>query len=275
MALLRLDDVTLCAITSVNLDATVAAMRRCLAQADFADAVLFTDAAIDLPTGLRRVPIERLATSEAYSHFMMRQLGDHVRTGHCLVVQWDGFLTRPDAWDPAFLGFDYIGATWPQFTDEHTVGNGGFSLRSKRLLDALRDPAIAIGHPEDVAICRTNRPLLEQRYAMRFADPETAAHFAYEREKPVPHAFGFHGVFNMIDAIGVRAFWDVYRTLDHRGPIDLDFRRIFRDLGGDAGATGRRLRFLVDVLAARWRRLTRRQRPQAAARAASSPIDAR
>ena len=48
-------------------------------------------------------------------------------------------------------------------------GNGGFSLRSRRLLQALQDPRIALSVVEDETICRTFRPLLERDYGIRFA----------------------------------------------------------------------------------------------------------
>lgn len=219
MARLDLRDVTLVAASSVNIAATIAAMRRCLDHATFGDAILFADGALGDPgRGLRHVEIAPLRNAADYSHFMIRRLGDHVATSHCLIVQWDGFILAPEAWDPAFLDFDYIGAVWPQFSVDR-VGNGGFSLRSRRLLRALADPAFPDDHPEDLAICRTGRAWLEARHAIRFADPATAARFSYERLREADRSFGFHGVFNLPGAIGADGFWRTYRTLDHRGPV--------------------------------------------------------
>jgi len=274
MSRLHLPAVTLCAVTSVNVAATAAAMKRCLEQVRFGDALLLTDTATDLPSEIRRIAIEPVRTAEDYSHFLLRELGQHLQTSHCLIVQWDGFILDADQWDQRFLDFDYIGATWPQFADSCSVGNGGFSLRSKRLLDALHDPEIAPTHPEDVAICRTNRPLLERRYGIRFADADTAARFSYERRQAMPRTFGFHGVFNMIGVMGPDAFWEVYRTLDHRSPTYVDFGRVFRDLGSTRGAAARRLRLSAEYLGHRLRRFQRRcQAVQAASSEAASPID--
>jgi hypothetical protein len=83
-----------------------------------------------------------------------------------LLVQWDGYVCNPDAWDPAFLDCDYIGAKWFWHNDAMRVGNGGFSLRSRRLLEALQDPRIALSVVEDETICRTFRPLLERDYGI-------------------------------------------------------------------------------------------------------------
>ncbi|MBC2669054.1 DUF5672 family protein [Novosphingobium piscinae] len=245
---LLLPDVTLCSASSVNVAATISAMQHCLDRMAFADAVLFTDVApVALDHRIRWVRIERLHSAADYSRFMLGEVGQHVASSHCLIVQWDGFVIDPQAWDPRFLEFDYIGAVWPQF-EEHRVGNGGFSLRSRKLLQVLADPAFADSHPEDLAICRSARPWLEQRHGIRFADPETAARFSYERERAKGATFGFHGAFNLPTAVGADAFWTIYRTLDHRGPVFHDARALVGRLFKGPYGTVRVLRFLLDGL---------------------------
>ena len=124
----------------------------------------------------------------------------HIATSHVLCVQWDGYVLDPARWEPAFLEYDYIGALWPHFGDAMRVGNGGFSLRSRRLLEACA--TLDIGNEaEDVAICRTHRPALEQRFGLRFAPEDVARHFAFERAAPQGDEFGFHGAFNMVARI--------------------------------------------------------------------------
>lgn len=131
-----------------------------------------------------------------YSNFILMNLVDYIDTTHLLLVQWDGFAVNAEKWDDEFLRYDYIGAPWPQFNAPQNVGNGGFSLRSRRLMEALRDPRLTLHDPEDVCICLTNRAVLEERHGLRFAPADIAASFAYERG-PVPGpTFGFHGLFN-------------------------------------------------------------------------------
>ena len=247
MSRLKLPSVTLCAATSVNVEATVAALRRCQEQIDFADTLLFTD---QLPashsSALGIVQIERLRSSKDYSWFLLGKLADHIETEFCLVVQWDGFVLDSSRWDPAFLTFDYIGAPWPQFRDGQDVGNGGFSLRSRRLLDACRDPDFQPFDPEDLAICRTNRRLLESRHGIRFADRMTAASFSLERGRHEVPTFGFHGVFNMIPLLGADAFWQVYEGLDHRGPVFHDLKLLLRQLRSSDRMWQRRAGLLRD-----------------------------
>jgi len=214
---------------------------------NFADCLLFTDSQQPAPAPIRVIPIGRLATSKAYSQFLLNDLVRYIRTPHCLVVQWDGFVLDPAQWDPSFLDFDYVGAPWPQFRGRHDIGNGGFSLRSRRLLEACADPEFAPGHPEDVAICRTNRALLEKKHHIRFADFPTARHFAFERTAPGP-TFGFHGAFNLIEAIGADCFWELYLTLDDRSTVYTDLAAVLRQLGKGRDATRRRLRLLADFL---------------------------
>ena len=69
----------------------------------------------------------------------MFDLYKHINTDFCLVVQYDGKVSDPDLWNDDFLNYDYIGAAW---TDGY-VGNGGFTLRSKKLYDALVDMNVA------------------------------------------------------------------------------------------------------------------------------------
>jgi hypothetical protein len=77
------------------------------------------------------------------------------------------------------------------------VGNGGFSLRSRKLLQALMDPAMVVRHPEDTCICHDNRQRLEDAHGIRFAPLSLATRFAYERVLPGGPTFGFHGLFNL------------------------------------------------------------------------------
>lgn len=243
---LSLPDVTLCAVTSLNVEATLAALQHSRSLVDFGACLLVTDVPVRRSdTGIRIVSIERLRSSEAYSRFVIAELPDHIETGHCLMTQWDGFVINPGKWSPAFLDYDYIGAPWPQFDDGHDVGNGGFSLRSRRLLDACRLPGFTGCHPEDVTIARTNRAFLEAQ-GIRIADRSIAERFSCERDGDPADTFGFHGVFRMIEAIGADRFWEVYCGLDDRTTLWRDMATLWQQLGGGRDAPSRRMRLLLD-----------------------------
>jgi hypothetical protein len=79
------------------------------------------------------------------------------------------------------------------------IGNGGFSFRSKRLLEstARADFTIIGSLSEDELICRVHRSRLESAFGIRFADELAADEFSYERSVPEVPTFGFHGLFNM------------------------------------------------------------------------------
>lgn len=250
-ARLHLPTVTLCAAASVNLTATVAALQRCLDHADFARAILFSDTCPpDLPQGVEWVRVTRMESSSDYSRFVLHQLPLSIQTQHCLIVQWDGFVLDASAWDMGFLEVDYIGAPWPQFDDGHDVGNGGFSLRSKRLMEACALPGfIDSGEAEDVVIARRNRDFLERQCGMRFADRAQASSFSFERDRTAAHSFGFHGVFNLPDAIGIEGFWEIYTGLDERGTVRTDFWPLLRAVMSGPRGLRRAMRLIVD----RWR----------------------
>jgi hypothetical protein len=253
MARLRLPTVTLCAAASVNVAATLAALRACLEQIEFAECLFFTDAEpADVPAEVRLVRIPPIRSALGYSQFLLGDFEGHVRSDHCLIVQWDGFVLDARRWDPGFLAYDYIGAPWPQFGDGRDVGNGGFSLRTKRLLIACRDPRFRFTHPEDVAICRLNRALLEGEHGIRFAERPVAERFAFERDKPPAATLGFHGIFNMIPSLGIDRFWEIYRSLDDRSSAYADYALLMRQLG--RRSSGRRARLTSDRLKAALRR---------------------
>jgi hypothetical protein len=252
-ATVRLPEVTLCAVACVNVAATVRALARCLDRASFGRALLFTDAPpAVLPRGLEHIAIAPLQSSREYSRFVLNDLGPWIDTSHCLIVQWDGFVLDADAWEHGFLDYDYIGAPWPQFTDGHDVGNGGFSLRSKHLIEACRDPRfVDSGQPEDVVIARVNRSWLEQECALRFADRATASRFSFERDRGAARTFGFHGVFNLPDAIGIDGFWEIYSELDDTGTVRTDFWPLLTQVIKGPHGLRRALRQILDRMRAK------------------------
>ena len=201
--MLDLPNVTLCAVETRTPALAARAMAYSMRGVRFADAVLFTDESGPRPpvAGLRYVSAGAIPTMEAYSRFVLHELAAHVVTDFVLIVQWDGFVLNPDAWRPEFLDYDFVGAPWHWMPPERGVGNGGFSLRSVRLLHAMRDPDMVIHHPEDVCIGQTNRQRLEDHHQIRFAPVELARTFSYETRPPTGSTFGFHGTNNLAGAL--------------------------------------------------------------------------
>lgn len=199
--MLDLSSITLLCVDTRSPDLAIWAIDRCLRQAHFAKAVLLTNLAAvrRRQPGVEYVQAPPIASTRDYSRLMLTGIAPHVVGSHALVIQWDGFILHPELWDPGFLDYDYIGAVWPQFPAT-PVGNGGFSLRSRRLIESLHDTRITVRHPEDKCICITNRRILESDFGIRFAPADVAERFAVERT-PWHPAFGFHGFFNFADAL--------------------------------------------------------------------------
>lgn len=197
---LALPQVTLCAVDDRTPALAVWSLRRSMRQVDFARVVLFTEPARlprDIPlSGIDVVAIDPIGSVERYSEFMLHGLQPHVRTPFLLVSQWDGFVLNAGAWDAVNLAYDYVGAPWGHFAPGRDVGNGGFSLRSRRLLDALLDPRLRVTHPEDTCICHLNRELLENEYGIRIAPLDVARRFAFEDVAVSGSTFGVHGLHN-------------------------------------------------------------------------------
>lgn len=228
MSRLPLAQVTLCAVDTRAPSLAAQSLLRSMRHCEFARVLLFTHdwlPAVVLP-GLEIVEIEPLRSGAEYSHFVMRQLPSYIRTSHALVTQWDGFVAHPEAWTDEFLAYDYIGAVWPQQPDHLCVGNGGFSLRSRRFMAAGLDPRIANEHPEDVVLCRQQREFLEQIHGVSFAPPRLARRFAYENESPSGITFGFHGSYNLPDVLDETTL----REWLHRLPDDFFLSRNARRL---------------------------------------------
>lgn len=194
---LSLPDVTLVCVDTRTPRQALEAMQRCLDQVDFGRAVFFggPNTALDelARRGIDGVQIPALRNIGDYSRFVLKGLLPHIHTSHCLIVQWDGFITDASMWRDEFLSVDYMGPPWYRKGQAIGVGNGGFSLRSKRLLEALAQLPCDGDEPEDDVICKHLRQALTERFGIQFAPSEMAAEFGIE-QGPLRQTFGFHGI---------------------------------------------------------------------------------
>jgi hypothetical protein len=238
-------DITLVAVTGLpDARGEARALQWSLEQMPGARAVLCSPSPPpDLHRCITHRPIASMNYNE-YSWFMIFALWRVVSTEFALVVQEDGWVLNAANWQPAFLDCDYIGApihlarieapegvywrkgfewTLEMAAPDRTVTpvqNGGFSLRSQRLMRALVDhPQIRVevpppdsveGNPlamrwhhhallEDVQLSGLLRPALE-KVGMRFAPLALARDFAIE------HAGGkFHRGHNAMSLFGHHA----------------------------------------------------------------------
>jgi hypothetical protein len=176
-----------------------------------------------LPPNIEWVEIPPL-DYEQYSRFIIYSLASFIFTDYCLIVQDDGFAVSSENWSNEFLQYDFIGAPSPVAAQEKylTVGfdwikspdlstivfNGGFSLRSKKILNIVRDSGLItkvfneqLLNNEDVQMQVILRKELERR-GINFAPLSIAKYFSLEYFHPSLHTssdfkkvFGVHKKF--------------------------------------------------------------------------------
>jgi len=152
-----------------------------------------------------------------YNNFILKNLNEYIKTDFCLIIQWDGFILNPNLWTDDFLKFDYIGAKWdsehlkgcnwlkPEIKKNgifNLVGNGGFSLRSKKLLIETANAPFVCDGPEDAYICNNNYEYFIDK-GIKFGTNEIADKFSREMNKSLEwdSVFGFHGEKEFINKI--------------------------------------------------------------------------
>ena len=194
--MLNLNNVTLLCVETREPELAHWAIDKCLSGTQFAKVVLITnlDRVSAKRSDIEYVQAPPIKTTKDYSELLLGGLDQYVQGSHVLVIQWDSFVMHPELWTNSFLTYDYIGAVWPHHPTT-AVGNGGFSLRSVRLLQAMKKPGFVKKHPEDYCICVDNKEFLTQECDIRIAPTGVAEQFAVERS-PWHPAFGFHGFFN-------------------------------------------------------------------------------
>lgn len=198
--MIELPQVTLMIADTMNYGQAIQSIKKSLLKIKPAAAKYLTDIKAYRTTALSSpfdiVKIDKIDSKQAYSSFMIKELDKYFETEFVLVTQHDGWVLDSDAWTDEFLQYDYIGASWLE-REGPNVGNGGFSLRSKKLQRILAtDDFIQPYHPEDNCICKIYRPYLESKYGVKFAPEEIADKFSFELREPIQSTFGFHGNFH-------------------------------------------------------------------------------
>ncbi len=191
MEKLKLPQVTLLCVAGNKQAESIVSLYKSMSKVDFAEVKLITN--IDLSaSGIEIIKVDGLKTWKEYNHFIIKELYKYFDTDYCLICQWDSWVLDAEQWDERFLDYDLIGAKW-LYSDARNVGNGGFTLRSKRLQEIIaKDDKIEITTPEDEVLCRLYRHYLEEIYGIKYATEEIADKFAFELNPPLQKTFGFH-----------------------------------------------------------------------------------
>ena len=210
---IKLPNVTLLAASSVEIDHTQDSLKISSFEIEFASIKLLSSEKpkIHFPE-IEHVKIPKIDIN-GYNKIMINDLWKYFDTSHCLVVQSDSFVVNPSQWSETFLKYDYIGAPWTKIIKpkkdleidlkKNRVGNGGFSLRSKKLTLATKNiDLLKLNFPlltEDVIMCHyLYDDLVNQN--INFAPIELAAKFSLEHVETNKefginneNVFGFHG----------------------------------------------------------------------------------
>ena len=203
---LQLPNVTLVAVSSIKIGATLKALEISMDGINFHDALIIShEEPEELPKAISFKQCEPMRSIDDYSKFMAYDLAKYIETDYALVIQYDGYVARPQKWSDEFYDYDYIGAPWKEglhFTKDGTnvrIGNGGFSFRSKKLLNALNEHNLPFTddgtgfYNEDGILCVYYRKKLEE-LGIKYAPVAVASKFSHEADCPdsEPEPFGFH-----------------------------------------------------------------------------------
>jgi hypothetical protein len=211
--------VTLVCVAGVQVKKAIYALWRSSLEIDFSSIKLVTNQKVLYkPHWLTiEMAIENpLSSLNHYNHYCIYTLHKHIDSSHALIIQADGYVINAHKWNNSFLKFDYIGAPWKIRSDAYIdpygnhqrVGNGGFSLRSLKLLRIPLNQKIEwnvnegtfykhmnVGEQaEDGIICVHNRHVYESA-GCSFAPFEVALNFSREQKIPENYklqTFGFH-----------------------------------------------------------------------------------
>ena len=209
-----------------GLEDTIRALHTCMEAAEFGAVKFVTSEKVIEERGeellkdgiVCKAPSIPVKNMKDYARHMIYHTYEHVDTEFVLTIQHDGFIINPLGWRDEFFDYDYIGAPWPwreqgfvtPYGEHIAVGNGGFSLRSKKLIELPSKVDVpfdvvakndfykmfgAINWNEDGNICVHNRHIFEE-HGCKFAPADVAKYFSHESPLDINRGiipFGYHG----------------------------------------------------------------------------------
>lgn len=197
MTKLNLKTITCVLVDGVDPNQSAKTLNYCASLCDFYDVKLISFKKPDIKYDYSYIEIPKL-DYKGYNEFIVKKLNNYIDSEYALVIQTDGFIVNLYAWKDEYLKYDYIGAPWFSNTlGDSRVGNGGFSLRSKRFIERCAQDDIDMGHPaEDAIVCSLNKSKIENS-GLKYAPIELAAFFSFsgrinEVKRSWQECFGAH-----------------------------------------------------------------------------------
>jgi hypothetical protein len=193
-------DIDLITVNCDKVDEGIKTLNYCSKNIEFNNIFLLTHK--EVSGNFNLIKINKNKDIVDYNNQMV-QLHKLVKSEYCLIVQHDGHILNHRNWSNQFFDYDYIGAPWPNSEswkkrwikypeniknniykniDHNRVGNGGFSLRSKRYLDycsTFEPDFLKHGVPEDIFLNLVNYEKAKDS-GMKYPDVKTAIKFSYE-----------------------------------------------------------------------------------------------
>ncbi len=210
---IQIPDVTLLAVSSIEIPETIASLQKSCEKINFGSVKLIShEKPHNLPETILFEKCSKINNIMDFNYYAFYYLTNHIKTSHCLLVHADSWIIHPEMWDDEWLKWDYIGAPWPWKNDayishdtgEHVqVGNGGFSLRSKKILDIPSQYKLPLLQEQgfynedgNLAVYHRSKML---SLGVKYAPLAVASKFSYENSIPENEGmqtFGFHKNMN-------------------------------------------------------------------------------
>jgi hypothetical protein len=210
-----MSDITLIGIDGMGTeyDSYLKIFDLCSKEFSFQEKILFTSSDILKIPDVKIIKIPKLSYKD-YQVFCLNGVAEHIQTTHALFTQTDAFINEGKNWTDEFLNYDYVACPWIHDTDpnafawvkspEESVGDGGFSLRSKKLLDLISSVRktdlkmlVDNGANEDYIISIFFREALKAA-GCKFSPPDLGKKFCANSSivnlNKLDTSFGFHGV---------------------------------------------------------------------------------
>jgi len=212
--------IDLVTVNTLNPHTALKAMDYSCKNLEFNNSYIFTDKPIRSDKH-EIIRINKFKSIDDYSNFVLNFENFQFKSDFILIIQDDGFVINPNKWSDSFYEYDFIGAPWPE-TDKisnvrfgkeeiiakrkNRIGNGGFSLRSKKYLNYSSQFNNCRGYPEDLFLNALNYEKAKKKN-LNFPPPEKAYKFSTEtpffgKSKNILldsryalgiSSFGFHG----------------------------------------------------------------------------------
>jgi hypothetical protein len=194
--MLKLDNISLIALTSIRLEETIKALEYSSKDIEFASIKLISDRKPEtLSDKISHEFCPKMSNIDEWNYAAIYELPKHVETEFCILIHDNGFIVNVDSWKDEFLEYDYLGAPWPLPTDNFSYrdinGNiirqgNSVSLRSKKLLDVpikynLEWKPFHGFTNEDGFICVNYRHVYLED-GCKFGDIDIAKYFSRETE---------------------------------------------------------------------------------------------